>query len=421
MSHGIASTLGLLTCALTLVFAPASMSLAQTTSTPSAQTVGQFAPEQLEAMVAPYLDLPTPVLARIFSASKYPEAVAASAAALQTPPTATVDAAQLPPSLVGLIQSEPQLVTAMADDIEGTALLGAAYQAQPGDVWIAVGAARTRAEMLAAAEPEPDTGEAAEGGAPPPPAAEEPPPPAETPPPAIAAEAPPAAAPAPSLQGYAEPAYAAPTTYAPVPPNTVVVQEPVQTGYSGGTVAATGLIGFGLGAVAGAALADDDDGGDDYDIDIDQAYDYRRDLQEERQDYGEERYEQRTEDRQEAYETRHADREQARATRQTTGQESQAARQSAAQQRQASRQEAQGSRQASAQQRQVSREGTQSSRQASVQPRQTSRQTIAQPSQGSRQASTTRQGRASRSSADSGNWGPFASSAGGSRRSDRRR
>ena len=400
MSRRIASTLGLLACALTLAFAPA--------SAPSAQTTDQFPPEQLEAMVTPYLDLPTPVLARIFNASKYPEAVAAAAGALQTPPTATVDATQLPPSVVGLIQSEPQLLMAMADDIEGTAMLGAAYQSQPGDVWIAVGAARTRASMLAAAEPEPDAGEAAESGAPPPTA--------EAPPPAAAAEAPPAAAPAPPPQAYAEPAYAAPTYYAPPPPNTVVVQEPTEAGYSGGTVAAAGVVGLGVGAVTGALLADDDDDdGDDYDIDIDEAYDNRRDLQEERQDYGDERYEQRTQDREEAYETRQGDREQAQATRQTTGQENQAARQSAAQQQQASHQ-------ASAQQRQVSRQGTQPSRQASAEQRQTSRQTVAQPSQGSRQASTARQGRgASRSSADSGDWGPFASSAGGSQRADRRR
>ena len=47
MSRRIPSTLGFLTCALTLVVAPV--------SAPSAQTTDQFPPEQLEAMVA-FLD-----------------------------------------------------------------------------------------------------------------------------------------------------------------------------------------------------------------------------------------------------------------------------------------------------------------------------------------------------------------------------
>lgn len=358
------SLAGPLACALALFVAPLGAACGQDS--------GQFPPEQLEAMVAPYLDLSTPLLAWVFNASKYPTAVADAAGALEMPPTATVDPAQLPSSVRGLMDSTPDLLLAMAADPQGTATLGTAYASQPGDVWIAVGAARTRASMVAEAGPEPD-GSAAAASDVPPPAAGAPPP----------QEAPASAA--------ASPAYYPAPTYAPVPPNTVVVQAPTPAGYSGGQVAAAGAVGFGVGAVTGALVADDDD----FDVDIDQAYDQRSDLQGDRQDYGDERYDRRTDDREDAYDTRQADRsanyeqiqgdrDEARSSRQTTSQENQTTRQATSQENQAARQ-------------------------SSAQQQQATRQTTAQ------------QGRAGTSSIQAGGgWGPFAS-AGGSRSFGRRR
>ena len=133
---------------------------AQTTQQTPPQSAAQnaapnpapFAPEELEALVAPIALYPDPVLAQVLMASTYPlETVHAARWVKENPKVkgdAAVKAVENQPwdTSVKSLVAFPQILEPMSDKLDWTQRLGDAFLAQPKEVFAAVQRLRARAQ-----------------------------------------------------------------------------------------------------------------------------------------------------------------------------------------------------------------------------------------------------------------------------------
>src|SRR5262245_46067517 len=139
-------------CAL-LTVAPGGVSFAQQpVPQQQPQQQQQFSVEQINQLVAPIALYPDNLLAQVLAASTYPLEVVVAARWSQSNKNVTgqalEDAMQLQswdPSVKSLC-AVPQVLAMMSEKIEWTQQLGAAYQAQPDDIAIAIQNLRARAD-----------------------------------------------------------------------------------------------------------------------------------------------------------------------------------------------------------------------------------------------------------------------------------
>ena len=220
---------------LPLLVAPWADAGAQPQPIPSAMTAPALAPlptsqagtppltaGQLESLLEPFAGAPQDVLAVVLDACRYPTELVAAAQWATKPAAERGPAEQAwPPPVRLLAERAPRTLQYLTQDIASTAVLGAAFQNQPNDVWLAFGrvtlAAQARAEQQATP---------AEASLPNPPSQ----PPAAAPAPdsarRTAAAAPPARPPAAEpVQAMPVPAEAPPVVVQ-APPGSVVTTEP---------------------------------------------------------------------------------------------------------------------------------------------------------------------------------------------------
>jgi hypothetical protein len=231
----------------------------------------QLSAMQIEVLVAPFAGASPDALGIVFDAARYPAELLEAAEWLRRPEAERGAAdATWPPSVRRLAERAPQAIVYLTSDMRSTAALGAAYQNQPNDVWLAYGkiTQQLQAQQDLAGAPPPQS-EAVQGGS------------SALPPATLekTAQSEVAAAPAPSATPAAPatpPAQItvvnpAPVTVTPAPivttPAPVVVTQAPAATTSGDTTGAA-LMGGAVGMVGGLALAslldDDDDWGHSY-------------------------------------------------------------------------------------------------------------------------------------------------------------
>jgi uncharacterized protein DUF3300 len=127
-------------------------SFAQQPPAPQQQTQQQFTVEQINQLVAPIALYPDNLLGQVLAASTYPLEVVVAARWSQSNQNVTgkalEDAMQLQswdPSVKALC-AVPQVLAMMSEKVEWTQQLGAAYQAQPDDIAVAIQNLRARAD-----------------------------------------------------------------------------------------------------------------------------------------------------------------------------------------------------------------------------------------------------------------------------------
>lgn len=191
-----------------------------------------LAPEQLDALLAPFAGAPQDLLGVVLDACRYPDDLLAAAQWARAPEAMRGAASGAwAPTVRLLAERAPRTLDYLAQDIARTSALGSAYQSQPNDVWLAYG--RVTAERKAL-----DTTAASRPAAEVLPAAPAP----------VAAPAPPPPAPASTVQAAPAAPPASGTT------TVIVAPTPPQTSATGAAVVG-GLIGFGAGLLVGE-LAD---------------------------------------------------------------------------------------------------------------------------------------------------------------------
>jgi hypothetical protein len=125
---------------------------AQPPATNPAQSPAPFAPEELEALVAPIALYPDPVLSQVLMASTYPLEVVHAARWVKANPNvkgdAAVKAVQNQPwdTSVKSMVAFPQILEPMSDKLDWTQKLGDAFLAQQKEVLAAVQRLRARAQ-----------------------------------------------------------------------------------------------------------------------------------------------------------------------------------------------------------------------------------------------------------------------------------
>jgi len=127
-------------------------SFAQQAPAPQQQAQQQFTVEQINQLVAPIALYPDNLLGQVLAASTYPLEVVVAARWAQSNQNVTgkalEDAMQLQswdPSVKALC-AVPQVLAMMSEKVEWTQQLGAAYQAQPDDIAVAIQNLRARAD-----------------------------------------------------------------------------------------------------------------------------------------------------------------------------------------------------------------------------------------------------------------------------------
>jgi F0F1-type ATP synthase membrane subunit c/vacuolar-type H+-ATPase subunit K len=192
--------------------------------------------EELDALLAPFAGAPQDMLGVVLDACRYPADLLAAGQWLRTPEATRGPASNSwAPTVRVLAERAPRTVDYLIQDIARTAALGAAYQTQPNDVWLAYGRVTAAREVPAAA------------------AATPPPPPGPPAPSSSAAQA---------GASATSPGAPAPTATTPAPSSvtTVVTSPPPQQPSATGAALVGGLIGFGAGLLV-SELTDDDSSG----------------------------------------------------------------------------------------------------------------------------------------------------------------
>jgi hypothetical protein len=208
---------------------------------PAAAPAALLGDDALDDLVAPIALYPDALLAQVLVAATYPLDVVKAqrwvAANTRLSPDARADAAAAQgwdPSVAVLAAGFPTLIGRMADDLDGTEALGEAVIAQTDDVMDAIQRQRGRAAAVGNLESNAAQTVTEEAGA-------------------IAI------APANPEVVYV-PAYDPATVYTqPASGAPVVVSDPADTGYSTGSLVATGVIAFGAGLLVNELFDDDDD------------------------------------------------------------------------------------------------------------------------------------------------------------------
>jgi uncharacterized membrane protein YgcG len=263
---------------LPLMVAPWADAGAQPQPIPSAMTAPALAPlpssqagtptltaGQLESLLEPFAGAPQDVLAVVLDACRYPTELVAATQWATKPADERGPAPQAwPPPVRLLAERAPRTLQYLTQDIASTAVLGAAFQNQPNDVWLAFGRVTLAAQAKAEQQATP-----AEAGLPNPPS---------QPPPAVPARdsARPTAAAPPARPPAAEPVQAVPVpTEAPpvvvqAPPGSVVTTQPaapvtvvttpapVATVDPVGSALVGGIVGLGAGLLIAELVHDDD-------------------------------------------------------------------------------------------------------------------------------------------------------------------